>query len=109
MTARDHHLASDYALFEVRFNVKRSGSDRVLYTAAVHVVGTEGSEVFRTAEVAARSWGAFQDPDDKMAFDHHFHDREFEPISAVKLSQVDGISGPVAAFLSSASPKMNWD
>jgi hypothetical protein len=109
---KSHRIISDYNLFAVRFNIKQSGTNRALYPAVVNIVGhfkTREADLYRTAEEAARSWGAFADPAAPLAMDHHFYDREFEPVSIEKMGQVDGVMMADAKLLADFKAKRNFD
>jgi hypothetical protein len=109
---KSYRIMSDYNLFAVRFNIKQLGTNRTLYPAVVNIVGhfkTREGDLYRTAEEAARSWGAFADPTTPLAMDHHFHDREFAPVSIEKIGQVDGAVMADAKLLADFKAKRDFD
>lgn len=110
--AKDFTLVSDFCLFEVRFNIKHPTSLETDYTAVIYVVGRTKApelEIYRTAQAAAFSWGAFENPDRAGSVDHHFSRMQFEPVSINRVCQVDGIAQADADFLASTELKREWD
>jgi hypothetical protein len=109
---KSSRIISDFSLFAVRFNIRQSSTNRTLYSAVVNIVGrfkTPKADLFRTAEEAARSWGAFADPAIPMGLDHHFYDRTFEPVSIEEIAQVDGVVVGDAKLLTDFRLKRNYD
>jgi len=107
-----HRIISEYDIFEVRFNITQSGSNKLLYVAAVNIVGrcrSDESEIYRAAEESARSWGAFSDPETPMVIDHHFYDRDFNPLSIRVTGHVDGLMKSGLELLSNTDLKRNYD
>jgi hypothetical protein len=109
---KSSRIISDFSLFSVRFNIGQTSTDRTLYAAVVNIVArikTPEADIYRTAEEAARSWGAFADPTTRMGLDHHFYDRTFEPVSIERIAQVDGVMAGDAKLLTDFRLKQNYD
>jgi hypothetical protein len=112
VTGKPYRVLSDYDLFAVHFNIRNSDSKKILYEAVVRIVGDRTSNeslIYRTAEEAARSWGAFVDPGEPGEIDHHFYERDFEPVSIERIGQVDGIVRSDSELLASTETKRSFD